>query len=225
MTRAFSWNITPTEAIKLQKELATQVTLTHLTKPVTTIGGADVSLQRFGTELFAGIIVLAYPSLEVVDRAVAKVDVQFPYIPGLLSFREIPGLLRCFEKLKIKPDVLVVDGQGIAHPRRFGIAAHLGILLDIPTIGCAKSRLYGSYKEPRTVGEISKITDPKTNIEIGAAMKSKVRSNPLIVSPGHRITINESVDIIYECLRGYRLPEPTRLAHELVNKFRKGEVE
>jgi deoxyribonuclease V len=219
-----SFDLSPKEAIALQKELANSIRLVPLPHPPKTIAGVDVSLERFGTELFAGIIVLSFPDLTVIEHAVVKIPVTFPYIPGLLSFREIPGLLKCFEQLKKKPDILMVDGQGIAHPRRLGIATHLGLVLDIPTIGCAKSRLYGTYVEPETVGETAPITDPKTNEIIGTVLKSKVRSNPLIVSPGHKITVEESIEIVKQCLRGYRLPEPTRLAHELVNRFRKGEV-
>jgi deoxyribonuclease V len=215
---------TPAEAIALQKTLAASVLLTPLPHTPKTIAGADVSLERFGTELFAGIIVLSYPDLTVVDQATVQLPVSFPYIPGLLSFREIPGLLACYEKLQTKPDLIIVDGQGVAHPRRLGIATHLGILLDTPTIGCAKSRLYGTYVEPEEVGESSEIRDPKKEEVIGVAYKSKVRSNPLIISPGHKITIEESLLYVQHCLKGYRLPEPTRLAHELVNKARRKEL-
>ncbi len=219
-----SWDVLPKEAVAIQRELAEKVALIPLARTPTTIAGVDVSLERFGTELFAGIIVLSYPALVPIEHAVIKVPVTFPYVPGLLSFREIPGLLQCFEKLKTKPDICIVDGQGIAHPRRLGIATHVGLTLDIPTIGCAKSRLYGSYIEPTEVGEVSPITDPKTKERIGWVLKSKVRSNPLVISPGHNITLEETLTITKHCLRGYRLPEPTRLAHKLVNSFRKGEI-
>jgi deoxyribonuclease V len=218
----YAWDVTAKEAVSVQRELATQVRLAPLASSPRTIAGVDVSLERFGTELFAGVVVLSYPELAFVEHAVVRVPVAFPYVPGLLSFREIPGLLQCFERLKTKPDVVMVDGQGIAHPRRLGIATHLGLLLDLPTIGCAKSRLYGAYEAPETVGQAAPMTDPKTGEVIGAALKSKARSNPLVVSPGHRITVEESLDIVRACLRGYRLPEPTRQAHLLVNDFRKG---
>jgi deoxyribonuclease V len=221
MTDFHGWNGTTKGAIALQKELAAQVSLEPLAAAPRTIAGVDVSLERFGTELFAGVIVLSYPDMKILDRATIAVPVSFPYVPGLLSFREIPGLLRCFEKLRIRPDLIMVDGQGIAHPRRLGIATHLGLLLDIPTIGCGKSRLYGAYVEPTEAGEASSITDPKSGDSIGVAYKSKARSNPLIISPGHRITVDESLEIVKACLRGYRLPEPTRQAHLLVNEFRK----
>ncbi len=190
-----------------------------------TIAGADVSLERFGTDLYAGIIVMSYPDLVPIEYAVSKIKVEFPYIPGLLSFREIPGLLDCLRKLKNLPDLIMVDGQGIAHPRRLGIATHLGIVSGIPTIGCAKSNLYGRFDVPMETGVASMMLDPKTLEHIGFALKSKERANPLIVSPGNKISVGESLDIVRKCLRGYRLPEPTRLAHELVNRFRKGEIE
>ncbi len=218
------WNVSAREAIKIQENLRNTIALIPLSKPIKTIAGVDVSLNRFGEDLYAGIIVLEYPSLIPITYATKKVKVTFPYIPGLLSFREIPGLLQCFEKLTIIPDLIVVDGQGIAHPRRLGIASHLGAILNIPTIGCAKSRLTGVYQEPQETGGSTIMYDLKTQEEIGRALKSKKRSKPLIISPGNLITIDESLTIVRSCLRGYRLPEPTRLAHSLVNKFRKGEL-
>jgi deoxyribonuclease V len=216
---------TAKEAIEIQKRMKGEVSLGPLEKPIRTIAGADVSLERFGTDLYAGIVVLSYPDLQVVSYAVAKAKVTFPYVPGLLSFREIPGLLLCLEKLKIRPDLIMVDGQGIAHPRRLGIASHLGVLAKIPTIGCAKSRLYGKHDEPDEAGEARELRDPHTDELLGYALRSKERSNPLIVSPGYGISAKESLDVVKSCLRGYRLPEPTRLAHELVNKFRRGEID
>lgn len=178
----------------------------------------------FQKEIYAGVIVLSYPDLDVLDYSVVKSETSFPYISGLLSFREIPPLMECIEKLSVYPDVYMVDGQGIAHPRKFGIASHLGVLIGSPTIGCAKSRLYGKYEEPLEVGESKLILDPKTGEELGNAFKSKARAKPLIVSPGHLITIKESLEITRNVLSGYRLPEPTRQAHDLVNKFRRGEL-
>lgn len=216
-----TFNLTPTEAVALQKKLRDELRQTPLKKNIKFVAGADVSLERFGTELFAGIIVLSYPDLAVVEYSCIRTPVTFPYVPGLLSFREIPGLLECFEKLTIKPDVVIVDGHGIAHPRRLGIAAHFGLDLNLPTIGCGKSRLYGEYDIPtEEAGSETLITDPKTGETIGVALRSKKRSLPLLISPGHLITIQDSLDLIKSCLRGYRLPEPTRLAHQLVNAFR-----
>lgn len=217
------WNVTPKEAITIQKELRDSVALTPLAKNIRTIAGADVSLNRFEKDIYAGIIVLSYPELVPLEHSVVKSQTDFPYVPGLLSFREIPALIECYKKLAVKPDLILVDGQGIAHPRRLGIASHAGVLLDVPTIGVAKSRLYGSYSEPREVGESSIITDPKTGEHLGYAYKVKKNARPLIISPGHLVTRTESLEIVKMALRGYRLPEPTRQAHLLVNAFRKGE--
>jgi deoxyribonuclease V len=218
------WDVDPKRAILIQQSLRERVKIRPLSRPLRTIAGADVSSNMFGKKIYAGIIVLSYPDLEPLEYALIQSETNFPYIPGLLSFREIPALLECVSRLKAKPDLIVVDGQGIAHPRRFGIASHLGVLADIPAVGCAKSRLYGEFKEPQEVGNDSPILDPNTSEELGRAFKSKKNSNPLIVSPGHMISVNESLAVIKETLRGYRLPEPTRRAHELVNKFRRGEI-
>ena len=218
------WNLSPTDVIALQQKLREQVRIVPLEKEIKYIAGADVSLNMFEKDIYAGIIVLKYPSMEIVTHAVVKDRTEFPYIPGLLSFREIPALLGCWEKLSIKPDVVIVDGQGIAHPRRLGIASHFGVLIDTSTIGCGKSRLYGNYREPTEVGSHTNIIDPKNGEVIGTALKSKVRSNPLIISPGHNVSVADALNIIQHYLKGYRLPEPTRQAHVLVNKFRKGEI-
>lgn len=221
------WNVTPKEAIEIQKKLQSKLKITPLQKGIRTIAGADVSLNLYEETIYAGIIVLSYPDLVPITHAVLKSSTKFPYIPGLLSFREIPALMECFDKLKEKggmPDVIMVDGQGIAHPRLLGIAAHFGVLADIPTLGCAKSVLYGKFTIPEEVGAANPIIDPKTDEAIGTALKSKLRANPLIISPGHLMSVEDSLRITKSCLRGYRLPEPTRLAHELVNRFRRGEV-
>jgi deoxyribonuclease V len=214
------WALAPKEAIVLQKSLAQRVRMTAFSKTVRIIAGVDVSLERFGSELFAGVVVLSFPDFEVIETSLVRIPVTMPYIPGLLSFREIPGLLQCFEKLKTIPDVIVVDGQGIAHPRHLGIAAHLGVLLDLPTIGVAKSRLYGQYTEPEEVGDENPILDPKTGNVLGVALKSKKNSNPLLISPGHNMDVASAARVVSACLRGYRLPEPTRQAHRIVNEFR-----
>lgn len=210
-----SWNVSPKEAIDQQQKLRERVQITALKRVPKTIAGVDVSMNWHGNTLYAGIIVLSYPELDVIEESTAKFDTDFPYIPGLLSFREIPALLQCVEKLSSKPDVYMVDGQGIAHPRRLGIATHLGLVTNTPAIGCAKSVLYGKRR-----GEL--LIDPHSGETIGRVLKTKKNSNPLIVSPGHLITLDESVELVRETLRGYKLPEPTRRAHILVNNFRKG---
>jgi deoxyribonuclease V len=222
----FSANVTFPEARKLQEELRSNISLVPLKSAPKIIAGVDISSNRFSNVLYAGWILMTYPELVPIERALAKSETKFPYVPGLLSFREIPALLEAFEKLKTKPDVTMVDGQGIAHPRRMGIATHLGLVLDIPTIGCAKSLLYGVHDDVgEKAGSIAYLYDPKTKDKIGALLRTKDRSNPVIISPGDHITLEESVEIARICVRGYRIPEPTRMAHETVNMFRRGEID
>jgi deoxyribonuclease V len=216
------FDVSPKEAITVQHALREQVRLTPLTTPISIIGGCDVSMNRFASEGFAGFISLSYESLSPIDHAVIKDTIPFPYIPGLLSFREIPMLLKAWEHLSIKPDVLVVDGIGIAHPRRFGIASHLGVLLGIPTIGCAKSVLIGTYDEPpQEPGSYSPLIDTKTGEVLGAALRTKQNVKPVFISPGHLITQDEATALVASCVRKHRIPEPTRLAHNIVNEYRK----
>jgi deoxyribonuclease V len=218
---AHSWNLTPKEAVALQKELREQVKLVPLQHPPMIVGGCDVSMNRFAKEGFAGFVTLSFPELTLIDHAVVKDTIPFPYVPGLLSFREIPMLLKAWEKLKTKPDVLIVDGIGIAHPRRLGIASHLGLVLGIPTIGCAKSVLTGVYEEPgNEPGNVSYLYDKNTKEVIGAALRTKRNVKPVFVSPGHLITLLESIDLVYACVRKHRLPEATRFAHNTVNEYR-----
>ncbi|MDB5238932.1 MAG: endonuclease [Candidatus Parcubacteria bacterium] len=217
------WDMTPKEAVQIQKELRKGIQLTPLEKTVRLVGGADVSMDRFATEGFAGFVLLDYPGLHMLDHAVVKSELTFPYIPGLLSFREIPLLMKAWKKLRTKPDVLIVDGVGIAHPRRLGIATHLGLILDIPTIGCAKSVLTGVYDEPDDEpGSVSFMRDKASGEVIGAALRTRSKVKPVFVSPGHLITLDESIEIVRRCLIKHRLPEPTRLAHETMNEYRRG---
>lgn len=221
----YDFNLTPKEAIESQKKLRELIRLVPLKKKPGTIAGVDVSFNKFEKDVYAGIIVLSYPELEVLEYSIVKEIVNFPYIPGLLSFREIPPLLKCWEKLKIKPDVVVVDGHGIAHPRRLGIATHFGLVTGVPTIGCAKSLLYGKFKDPASnAGAKEKLLDPKTGEQIGIVFRTKNKVKPVFVAPGNKITFKEAEDIVLKTLRGYRLPEPTRLAHKLVNEFRLGKL-
>jgi deoxyribonuclease V len=178
-------------------------------------------MNRFAKEGFAGFVSLSFSELLLRDHSVVKQMIPFPYVPGLLSFREIPMLLAAWEGLKMKPDVLVVDGIGIAHPRRLGIASHLGLVLGIPTIGCAKSVLTGVYEEPgHEPGSTSPLQDAKTKEVIGIALRTKRNVKPVFVSPGHLITLEESVDLVMRSVLKHRLPEPTRLAHNTVNEYR-----
>lgn len=216
------WNIAPRDAIALQRELASQTRLVPLADEPTHIGGCDVSMNRFAKEGFAGFVTLSYPNLETLATAAVKATIPFPYVPGLLSFREIPMLLAAWETLSEKPEVLLVDGIGIAHPRRLGIACHLGLVLDLPTIGCAKSVLMGTYEEPGAEpGNWTPLMDPKSGETVGAALRTKRNVKPLFVSPGHRITLEDSLSLVMGTVRKHRLPEPTRQAHLLTNEARR----
>jgi deoxyribonuclease V len=215
-----AWNILPKEAIAIQKELREQVRLVPLAQKPVLVGGCDVSMNRFAKEGFAGFVVLN-KELQVVDHAVIKDTIPFPYIPGLLSFREIPMLVKAWGALRTKPDIVVVDGIGQAHPRRMGIATHLGLILNIPTIGCAKSVLTGVYTEPADEpGAVTYMHDPKTKEVIGAALRTKRGVKPVFISAGHLITLEESVGLVRGSVIKHRLPEPTRQAHLCVNSYR-----
>ena len=157
-------------------------------------------------------MVLSYPTLETVECRIARTEVAFPYVPGLLSFRETPVLVPVLESLALRPDVLLVDGQGIAHPRRFGIACHLGLLFDIPTIGCAKSRLTGKFEEPgQAKGSHAELKDGEE--VIGAALRTRDGTRPIFVSIGHKVDLESALRIVLGCVGKYRIPEPTRRAH------------
>ena len=206
------WDISRQEAMALQERLATQVIRENQLEPVTSIAGVDVGIRADTAQ--AAVVVLNYPQLEVVDYALAARPVTFPYVPELLSFREGPVILEALEKVTRSPELLIFDGQGIAHPRRLGIASHIGLIVDLPTIGCAKSRLCGSYEEPAFEwGSYTFLTD-KGEI-VGAVVRTRSGVKPVFVSIGHRIDLSTSVDYVLNCCRGYRLPETTRWAHRL----------
>jgi deoxyribonuclease V len=214
-----SWDLTPSEAIQVQQRLRNLVRLRPLGRHVDTIAGADISFNKFSEKVYAGIVVLSLPDLRIVEQVGVHSVAKFPYVPGLLSFREAPSLLEAWEKLKTKPDVLMLDGQGIAHPRRFGIACHVGVLLDWPTIGCAKSILVGKYGElGLEAGSQSPLIDKGE--QVGVALRTKNKVAPVYVSPGHLIDLDSAVDLVLRSTTKYRLPEPTRQAHLLVNRLR-----
>lgn len=216
------WDVTPEEAVKIQKALARLVVKDGKPDRLRYIAGIDVSMNRFDRFGYAAVVVFSYPELEVVEVASSKREIPFPYIPGLLSFRETPIIAEALEKLKTEPDVIFLDGQGIAHPRRFGIASHIGVLLDKPTIGVAKTRLVGEYEEPPSEkGAWSPLKD-KGEV-IGAVLRTKNRVKPVFVSTGHRISLEEAVKLTLSVARGYRIPEPTRIAHITVNRIRQDE--
>jgi deoxyribonuclease V len=213
------WDLTPREAVEVQQRMRNMVRLRPLARPVGAIAGADISYNKFSETVFAGIVVLSLPDLRIVETAGVRSVAKFPYLPGLLSFREAPSLLEAWEKLKTKPDVLMFDGQGIAHPRRFGIACHVGVLLDWPTIGCAKSILVGRYGElGLEAGSQSPLVDKGE--QVGVALRTKSKVAPVYVSPGHLMDLDSAVDLVLRSTTKYRLPEPTRQAHLLVNRLR-----
>ncbi|MEJ2201942.1 MAG: deoxyribonuclease V [Desulfuromonadaceae bacterium] len=215
------WKVDYRQAVELQRELAGQLRLENLLPAsVTTVGGVDVSYEKHGNLFFAAVVVLDGSSMQPVDQAHAVARVDFPYIPGLLSFRELPVILEAFRRLKTVPAAVLVDGQGIAHPRCFGLASHLGLWLDIPTVGCAKSRLCGSHDEPGCKrGDWSPLLlDQRT---VGAVLRTRDRVKPMYISPGNLIDVQGAVDLVLSCLGRYRMPEPTRLAHHLTNRLRR----
>ncbi|MCD6319603.1 MAG: deoxyribonuclease V [Candidatus Desulfofervidaceae bacterium] len=208
------------EAITIQNRLRDKVILippSHFSPQLVT--GTDISYSRKDNIFYAVVVVLRLSNLELIEKQVIIGQTDFPYIPGLLSFREAPFLIKAVKQLKHMPDVILVDGQGIAHPRRIGLASHLGICLDIPTIGCAKSRLTGTYKPvPEEVGSYSLLQEKDETL--GLVLRTKKGVKPIFVSPGHLMDAKTAYKIVMRCLKGYRLPEPTRLAHIEANRAR-----
>lgn len=207
-----SWQISIAQAQQIQQKLASQVSKESEVVNLRFIAGADISAPDSKGIARAAVVVLSYPELNVIEVKTAEDKLNFPYIPGLLSFRESPLVLAACEKLSTNPDLLLIDGQGIAHPRRFGLAAHLGLLLDTPTIGCAKSRLCGTHKPlSNEAGAYTELTD---NGEIiGVALRTKADVNPIYISIGHKVDLPTAIHCVMECCRDHRLPEPSRLAH------------
>lgn len=217
--RLHPWPATPADAIALQQRLAPRVILEGDPQEagVRTVAGCDLAFLdsgRKGALARAAVVLLSYPDLQPVEQHTVEAPVAFPYVPGLLAFRELPVLLLAFKKLERTPDLLLVDGQGYAHPRRFGIACHLGLLLDLPTIGCAKSRLVGEHEDPVPAAGARAELRHQGDL-IGLVLRSREGGRPLYVSPGHRIGFAAAADWTLRLCRGYRLPEPTRLADRL----------
>lgn len=212
LRRLDTWDLPPSEAMALQERLARQVLLTPLDTPPRTVCGLDLSAEDAQGFARGAAVVLSLPNLEIVEVRTALRKVTFPYIPGLLAFREAPILAAALERLTTTPDCLIVDGQGIAHPRRFGIACHIGLLTDLPSIGCAKSILRGGHKPlPQEAGAWEYLVD--RGEVAGAAVRTRPGVAPVYVSPGHRIDLASAIRVVLACVKGYRLPEPTRLAH------------
>jgi deoxyribonuclease V len=214
------WDLRPDEARVLQAELAQAVETSTPLAPWRTLAAADVSFDRGSDVLYAAVLVVAADTFDVIERVGLESPAKFPYVPGLLSFREAPALLEAFARIKTRPDVVLCDGQGIAHPRRLGIASHLGLCLELPTVGCAKSLLCGKYDEPgQNRGDRSPLVY-KGEV-IGAVLRTRARVAPLFVSPGHRCDLESAVALVLATTRKYRLPIPARMAHEYVNEVRR----
>lgn len=206
------WDLTPALAQRLQMELAARIRRTAELGQVSRVVGVDMSGQRRDSTVRAAAVVVSYPALEILEQKVAEVTIHFPYVPGLLAFREAPVMAAALEKLSLDPDLLLVDGQGLAHFRRFGIACHLGLLFDIPAIGCAKSRLTGTHGPvPDAPGDWTELRD--NGETIGAVLRTRSGTTPVYVSIGHRVDLETAIHWVLATCRGQRLPEPLRLAH------------
>ena len=227
-----NWDLSYPQAIALQKQLSEKVQLVELKNPPKTVAGIDCALSKDGQRIIAAVVVLKAttaekglwgPSgpagFEVVETTSAVQKVCFPYIPGLLSFRESPACIAAVEKLKCEPDAFIIDGQGIAHPRRFGIAAHLGLFFDKPTIGCAKSRLTGTFEEPPLEKSSYSLLKDKNEI-IGAVVRTRTNVELVFVSVGNKCLLKDAIEITLAYATRYRIPEPTRLAHEIVSQLK-----
>lgn len=209
-----AWDLSPRKAVRLQEMLRAYIVVEPVRFPVHRIAGADVSFSAGKAR--AAIVVLDYATLQPIEQIVVETLVSFPYVPGLLAFREAPAVLAALERLHTAPDLLMVDGHGLAHPRRFGLACHLGVLLDWPVIGCAKSVLVGRHAPPQdTQGSATELSD-KGEV-LGAAVRTRKGAAPVIVSVGHRVDLPSAIRVVLDCARGYRLPEPARLAHRLTS--------
>ncbi len=211
-------------AFDIQKELSKKVISKREFGELKTVAGADLSVLTDENKLICGIIMFSYPDLSEIERVYSVSDEKFPYIPGLLAFREGPAIIETFKKLRQKPDLLIIDGQGIAHPRGFGIACHVGVLLDVPSMGIAKKRLYGKYDEPgEKRGSWTPLLSKEEDV-IGSVLRTRDGKNPVFVSLGHKIDSDSAREIALECARGYRIPEPTRRADIYVAGLKKGRV-
>jgi len=211
------WDLSPKEAIALQQELRQRVVTENQLGTVRTVAGVDISTA--GERAHAAVVVLRFPELKPLQAAQSDLPLAYPYIPGLLSFREAPVCLEALTMLDREPDLLMIDGQGIAHPRRLGLASHLGLFLDKPTIGCAKSRLIGRFEEPGgEKGDWSPLTDK--NELIGAVVRTRSRVKPIFVSVGHKCRLEDAIRMALACTTRYRIPEPTRLAHQAVSRLK-----
>lgn len=220
IARLHDWCSSIDAARALQLELAAQVDATRPLGPWRTVAAADVSYNKRDPILHAAVVVVEAGTLRVLERSGVSMEARFPYVPGYLSFREVPPLLEAFRRLEIEPDVVLCDGQGLAHPRRLGLACHLGLWLDRPTVGCAKSRLIGEHDEPGPrKGDRTPLLD--RGEVVGAVLRTRDRIRPVYVSPGHRCDLDGAISVVMDTLRRTRLPEPARSAHNHVNELRR----
>jgi len=214
-----NWDMTPEEAVQLQRQLAHKIDVRVPLTRMELIAGADISYDLKNNLMYATALVYRISDGMVIETQDAVLPVTFPYVPGLLTFREAPALLAAFAKLKTQPDAVMIDGQGIAHPRRIGLASHVGLWLNLPTIGCAKSRFIGTFKEPRKkIGSLSPLMDREE--QVGYVVRTKDRVRPVFVSAGHQIDLASAVRVVLATGAGYRIPEPTRLADIRVDELR-----
>jgi len=212
------WNISPGEAIALQKQLAQHLILDKSYTDIAIVAGVDVGFEEDGAITRAAVSLLSFPELEPLENSLYRCKTTFPYIPGLLSFREIPAIEQALSQLKLKPDMLLCDGQGYAHPRRLGIACHLGLLTGIPSIGVAKSRLIGKHVEPpNRKGAWAPLIDKDETI--GAVLRTRVNVKPLYISAGHMIDLENAIEMVMACVTRFKLPETTRAAHNLASNY------
>lgn len=211
-----NWNLTPREAIAVQNRLRGKIMLEDDFGTVSRVAGTDVGFEDDGRTTRAAVAILSFPELELVECALARLPTRFPYVPGLLSFREVPALLAALEKLRAPPDLVLCDGQGYAHPRRCGLATHLGLVTGLPTIGVAKSRLTGTFSDPpQRRGAWRPLVD-RDEI-IGAVLRTRTGVKPVFVSAGHRVSLKAAIRYTMACVGRYRLPETTRWAHRLAS--------
>ena len=218
-----SWDVSHSEDVRIQKKLTNKIRLDIFDSAIHRVAGADVSYNIGSDQFYAGVVVLDFPQLQLIEEAIAVGKAPFPYIPGLLSFREAPVLLQAFQQVTSCPDVIIVDGHGIAHPRGIGIASHVGLFLDCPSVGCAKSKLTGVYDENALGEKAGSFIPLQTGDDdvIGSVVRTKDHIKLVFVSPGYKTGIISSVRLVLNCCKGYKLPEPTRLAHNLVNRVRR----
>lgn len=218
--RLHRWQVATKEAIEIQRKLQKMISYKSFSGDIHLVAGTDASFSKKSNSAHGAVCIFSFPDLELVEQRAATIRLQFPYVPGLLTFREGPVLLKCFEEIQNIPDVIIFDGQGIMHPRWMGIATHLGILLDAPTIGCAKSHLYGIFKEPAGAkGSYENVKDRDDRI-IGACLRTRNNVKPVFVSIGNKIELPKALDIILSCAPKYRIPEPVRSAHWLADSMK-----